>query len=178
MACMIIRGGKIYAQEKFLSQHEICIHEDTIKQVQPIDASKKADVFLKDDEFLIPTFTDLHIHGTHGQDVMDAQQESLQLIANNLLTEGVSGFLATTMTAAIEHIEAVLQICFEFKNTQQQGAQLLGVHLEGPFLSPEFAGAQADDYLSLPNIELLKNGSKNFLTLSSSSPLLLSFQAP
>lgn len=158
---MIIRGGKIYAHHQLLADHEVIIHEGIITAVQP-NSHTPADVQLKEDEFLLPGFLDLHIHGARGQDVMDATPQSLQILSDALLQEGVVGYLATTMTESIPKIEAALQACFEFKKTQTQGAELIGVHLEGPFLSEAFMGAQCGDHLKAPDVALLKKWQQQF----------------
>ena len=158
---MIIRGGRIYYHNQFIADHEIVILDGIITSVQP-SSDTPADFYLKDDELLAPGFIDLHIHGARGHDVMDASLESLQTLSDALLEEGVVGYLATTMTESIPAIEAALKTCFEFKKIQTQGAELIGVHLEGPFLSRAFMGAQCGDHLKTPDIALLKQWQLQF----------------
>jgi len=113
--------------------------------------------------------------------VMDANAEALQAIADTLLEEGVTGFLATTMTEALPDIEAALACCYEFRASQRQGATLLGVHLEGPFLSQDYMGAQSGTHLRPPNPDLLQDWLKRFpnliqlLTLAPELPGALDF---
>ncbi len=102
----------------------------------------------------IPGFIDLHIHGAGGADVMDATEEALNRIAGTLPREGTTSFLATTITEAPERIErAVMNIGrYVEKGKRVVGndegemeggrAEILGIHLEGPFLSRKHAGAQ------------------------------------
>ena len=158
---MLIRGGQIYTDGRFIKNHELLLLDGKIKGIQA-SSNCKADLELPNDQFLAPGFIDLHIHGASGKDVMDAKTDSLQVIANTLTQEGVTGFLATTMSEALENIEAALATCFAFKKFQTEGAELLGVHLEGPFLNPQYMGAQCGDYLQAPNIELLKQWQKDF----------------
>lgn len=105
--------------------------------------------------FLLPGFIDIHIHGANGFDMMDSSQQAVEEIAKFLVTEGVTSFLATTMTQSIEHIEAAL---VNLKNYQDhvQGAQLLGAHVEGPFLSVKRAGAQPVEFMQPPSISHLE----------------------
>jgi N-acetylglucosamine-6-phosphate deacetylase len=158
---MIIRGGRVYYHNQFLADHEVVIKDGLITAVQP-NSLASADFHLKNDELLVPGFMDLHIHGARGQDVMDANATSLQILSDALLEEGVVGYLATTMTESIPKIEAALKTCFEFQRNQTQGAELLGVHLEGPFLSQAFMGAQCGDHLKIPDIALLKKWQQQF----------------
>lgn len=106
---------------------------------------------------LIPGMIDMHIHGSMGADVMDGTFAALQTIADSLLSQGTTGFLATTMSASTDQIEHVLKNVADFTTQQTHGAKVLGVHLEGPFLAPEFIGAQRRDYIIPPDIKLLKH---------------------
>jgi N-acetylglucosamine-6-phosphate deacetylase len=121
----------------------------------PSDKLPSLNTYTFDDSHRIfPGLIDMHIHGTHGADVMDADIESLQLIANKLLTQGTTGFLATTMTADSKTLEQVLEVLAKFQQQQTYGAKLLGIHLEGPFIAKEFMGAQKPDHVIEPNIAL------------------------
>lgn len=109
------------------------------------------------DHHIIPGMIDMHIHGSLGVDVMDATPAALQTIADSLLQQGTVGFLATTMTSTPEHIEKALINAAEFARTQTVGAKVLGVHLEGPFIAPEYTGAQRRELIIDPDVELFKH---------------------
>lgn len=158
----ILRGGQIFYRGQFVRDHEVVIENEIIAEIRPIHSKDTASIDLEAHDYLVPAFTDLHIHGANGRDVMDARTESLQIIADTLLQEGVTGFLATTMTESLEKIEAALSACYEFRKNQKSGAALLGVHLEGPFLSEQYMGAQCGDYLRSPDISLLIKWQKKF----------------
>lgn len=103
---------------------------------------------------LLPGFIDPHIHGAGGADVMDATPEALESMARTLIKEGVTSFLATTMTQTEEAIMKALRNTANYMKTPAQGAEMLGVHLEGPFLSPEKAGAQDPGLMLEPDMAL------------------------
>ncbi|MBU1668385.1 N-acetylglucosamine-6-phosphate deacetylase [bacterium] len=104
--------------------------------------------------YLSAGFIDIHIHGSAGFDVMDATPEALTGIAKSILQTGTTSFLATTMTMSRTDIESALLNVQNFKQTE--GAKILGVHLEGPFINPIKHGAQDPKYIQKPNIELIE----------------------
>ena len=106
--------------------------------------------------YVSPGFIDLHIHGSGGADVMDATPEALELISSTLLQTGTTSFLPTTMTMSKKHIDNALQN-IQLYGQDVTGAQILGVHLEGPFINVSKHGAQDKAYIQAPNIALIKN---------------------
>ncbi|MBQ2248546.1 MAG: N-acetylglucosamine-6-phosphate deacetylase [Clostridia bacterium] len=107
---------------------------------------------LPEDAIVLPGFIDGHIHGAGGADTMDGSVESLACIAKTVAEEGTTSFLATTMTQSPEAIKAALHAVKIYREGKQEGARLLGVHLEGPFISPEHKGAQPLSYVQSPDV--------------------------
>ena len=101
-------------------------------------------------------FIDLHIHGSGGADVMDATPEALEKLSTTLLQTGTTSFLATTMTMSTEDIDNALQN-IQKNATSVTGANIVGVHLEGPFINASKHGAQDKNYVQTPNFELIEN---------------------
>ncbi|WP_424955137.1 N-acetylglucosamine-6-phosphate deacetylase [Jeotgalibacillus salarius] len=120
---------------------------------QPPDFSKPH-IAIPPTYHLLPGFIDPHIHGAGGADIMDATPEALETMAKALVKEGVTSFLATTMTQTEDSMMKALKNTGEYMKQQKSGAEVLGVHLEGPFLSPEKAGAQDPDAMLTPDTEL------------------------
>jgi len=115
-------------------------------------------IVLSDDKIVVPGFIDQHIHGAGGADSIDGTKESLSLIANCLPEEGVTAFLATTDTKSISKIDESLAAIKEYiKNDNKFGSQILGVHLEGPFLNKKYTGAMIPEYIITPSIDLIKH---------------------
>lgn len=112
-----------------------------------------SEIIQGDSLIAMPGFVDLHIHGAMGGDVMDATQEALKAIAEALVTEGTTAFLATTMTQSEHKIEKALQNAANFRSNY---SQMVGIHLEGPFVNRLRAGAQPEQYIQQPNIQLFK----------------------
>jgi N-acetylglucosamine-6-phosphate deacetylase len=156
----IFSGMQIYIDHKWVTNQAVLIEAGRIKAIIPTEMIEhhlpaKHHTYPKD-YYLVPGFIDLHIHGIHGHDVMDAKQDSLQMISRELATQGVTGFLATTMTASDVDIEAVLKL-IPAAMLSTAGAALLGVHLEGPFIAPAKMGAQRGDAVKAPDVALFKH---------------------
>lgn len=127
---------------------------------------------------VLPGFIDLHIHGSAGHDTMDAMPESLPAISRFLAQHGVTGFTPTTMTAphpptlaAVQNVTAALASAV---TAPMPGAAILGLHLEGPYISPRFPGAQAKENIRQANLaefgELLAAGPVKLITLAPEEP--------
>lgn len=103
--------------------------------------------------YLVPGFIDVHIHGAHGHDLMDGDPQALAAIARFLVQHGVTAFLPTTMSAPHPQIEAALEGAARWLQSPVSGARVLGVHLEGPYLSPDYPGAQPPTALRPPDFD-------------------------
>lgn len=106
----------------------------------------------------LPGFIDIHIHGATGADFMDGEIAATKKIAEYLPQEGTTSFLATTITHSSERIKRAIEVNSKFleENEISYGAEMLGFHLEGPFIHPEQAGAQPVQYIQKPSIESLQ----------------------
>ena len=102
---------------------------------------------------IAPGFIDMHMHGVLGYDIMDKQVASLQAMSSALTRYGVTSFVPTTVTATLDAIEAVLQAAWQARQTGTLGAEILGVHVEGPYLSAQERGAHRLDLLRAPQPE-------------------------
>lgn len=107
--------------------------------------------------YLAPGMIDIHIHGGGGFDTMDASAEALEEISKVLAAHGVTSFLPTTMTMARDKIHAALENIRQAKKNGSAGAQVLGSHVEGPFISSDYIGAQNSENLIEPELELLRD---------------------
>lgn len=175
---IVISGPQIYSEKDIIKNAALVVHDKTI---HAIDTEKRfsPDVVLEfpDNYHLIPGFIDVHLHGAKGTDVMDGSFTALETISQALAEEGTTSYLATTMTASSEKIAEVAKIVGEYIHQQQsvRGANVLGIHLEGPFLSPDKVGAQDAKNILLPDIKYMREWqqqSKNTIKLVTLAPEL------
>ncbi len=118
------------------------------------DNSDGIEPLFETDGVVLPGFIDEHIHGAGGADAMDGSVEALQTISEFVAREGTTGFLATTMTQSEENITKALSAVKEIMaKGEYKGAEVLGAHLEGPFISPKHVGAQPLEYVAKPSAE-------------------------
>ena len=106
-------------------------------------------------QYVSAGFIDLHIHGSGGADVMDATPKALETLSLVLPQTGTTSFLATTMTMSTEVIDKALQNVQDYAKTVK-GAEVLGVHLEGPFLNASKHGAQDKAHIQKPDFSLIE----------------------
>ena len=117
---------------------------------------------LHHESYLSPGFIDIHIHGANGADTMDATPEALTTMASALPKEGTTSFLATTITQSPENIEKAIRNAAEYqkKRNTPGKAEVLGIHLEGPFINKKHNGAQPEHYILKPDIDLFQKWQK------------------
>lgn len=164
----ILTGPAILTKQNWLYDHALVIDHDKVAALIPNAQLKNylpATIFtIPTNCYLVPGFIDLHIHGASGFDVMDATSDGLTQIARYLVSEGVTSFLATTMTAPIANINQALSVTANYMKAAAQGvlpgAQLLGLHLEGPFISSAYCGAQNNNWVDLPNLDQMQKWHK------------------
>ncbi|KAB3531583.1 N-acetylglucosamine-6-phosphate deacetylase [Alkaliphilus serpentinus] len=147
--------------------HNDGIHEDRVLLMdQKIKAIVDVPSFLQKEvdeiidvkgHYISPGFIDIHIHGSGGCDTMDGSVDALKTISNRILTYGTTGFLPTTMSMDMQTIYTALDTVKEAMTIDLGGANILGVHLEGPFINKAYKGAQKEDTIIPPDYNLLKD---------------------
>ncbi|UOQ86709.1 N-acetylglucosamine-6-phosphate deacetylase [Gracilibacillus salinarum] len=159
---LLLKNITIYTENKSIDNGYIKISNSKIEEIAELD-------MLKDDEgyrildysattgCAIPGLIDVHIHGANGADVMDATAEALDTMAQALPMEGTTSFLATTMTQSEQNIEKALENTAAYIEQQPSTqAEILGIHLEGPFINKVRKGAQPEDHILEPDVSLFK----------------------
>ncbi|WP_309495340.1 N-acetylglucosamine-6-phosphate deacetylase [Sulfurovum sp.] len=150
-----IINAKIFLNDEIIESKVLLFDHKIVNIVDEIDLAD-IEIINANGAYVSAGFIDLHIHGSGGADVMDATPDALETISSILLQTGTTSFLATTMTMSGEDIDKALQN-IQIHAAKVSGAQVLGIHLEGPFINADKHGAQDKEYVQAPNMALIEN---------------------
>lgn len=147
---MILQSRRVWIAGQFIAA-QLEIDKGKIKGIYPW-GTKETDIDYENRR-IVPGFIDVHTHGAYGFDTNDAKPEGLREWMKRIPEEGVTGILPTTvtqmpdiLTAAVANVAKVVQEGYE-------GAEILGIHFEGPYLDMEYKGAQPPEAIAAPSVE-------------------------
>lgn len=147
---MIIRSRKVWMAGQFFPA-DIEMDGGKIVRIWPY-GEKQADADYGEKR-IVPGFIDLHTHGSYGYDTNDGEPEGLRNWMKRIPEEGVTAILPTTvtqmpdvLTAAVANVARVIEEGYE-------GAEILGIHFEGPYLDMDYKGAQPPEAIAVPSVE-------------------------
>lgn len=171
----LIKNIRIITPYEVLDGYSVVI--DGVKIINiDLEENIKADLISEtidgEGKFLSPGFIDIHNHGNSGYDFMDGTEEAIDKIGQFHLMNGVTSYLGTVLTSSYDDICNAVQNIANYKNKDYL-SQLLGIHLEGPFLSVQKKGAQPEMHIKEPELEFIKkikNISLNKLKMVSIAP--------
>lgn len=149
---MLIKNGSVYIDGSFVKKDlmvddshkiaDIC-EPGTVSDENCIDATGK---------YVIPGLVDVHIHGAVGHDFSDGDSLGLAQIAKYLKSKGITSFCPTSMTLPKEDLLHTFRSILEVPQDSDH-ANIAGIHMEGPYISPSKKGAQKEEYIVAPDIE-------------------------
>ena len=173
---MRITGGRVFDLEQGFVSRDVCTDGALI-------APSSGDDTLLDAKgcYVIPGLVDVHFHGCVGEDFSDATPDGLQKIADYELSQGVTYLCPTGMTLPEEQLTAICENTAAHRAKNSGGAEVVGAHLEGPFLCMAKKGAQNGDYLHNPDAAMLQRlqqaaqGCVKLVTLAPEQPGAVEF---
>ncbi len=144
---MIIKNASVFSEEGYFNKKDIYINGDKIVQ----NDTSNTDVLDAEGLYAIPGLIDLHFHGCVGHDFCDGTHEATQAIADYQASNGITSIAPATMTLNEEELSKIFASAGSYKS--DCGADLVGIHMEGPYLSVAKKGAQNANYIIQPNLE-------------------------
>lgn len=147
---MIIQSKKVWIADQFIAA-QIEMDGGKITGIYPY-GTKEADVDYGDKR-IVPGFIDVHCHGAFTFDTNDAHEEGLRNWTRNIVSEGVTAFLATTITQSEEVLTDAVANVAKVMEEGYEGAEILGIHFEGPYLDMKYKGAQPEQHIVKGTIE-------------------------
>ena len=154
---MIIQSKKVWIADQF-TPAQLELEDGIIKEIYPYNEKEVTKDY--GDLRILPGFIDIHCHGAYGFDTNDADPEGLRKLAKGIVDEGVTSFLATTLTQSEEVLTNAVSNVAKVVEEGYEGAEILGIHFEGPYLNKAHKGAQPEEYCVKPNIEQFKRYQK------------------
>ena len=147
---MLIQSKKVWLADQFIPA-AIEMNDGKITGVFPY-GTKEADVDYGDKR-IVPGFIDIHCHGAFGFDTNDANEEGLRAWTKGIVTEGTTSLLATTITQSEEVLTKAVANVAKVMEDGYEGAEILGIHFEGPYLDMVYKGAQPEQHIVKGTIE-------------------------
>lgn len=171
MSTQYLIHGKVYVDHVF-QEKTVAIENGRVRLLSPDAPVSGGAVFDAAGKHVVPGFVDIHTHGAVGVDVNGASAEDFGKIAAFFAQNGTTSFLASVLTDTEEQTRWCIEQCKAFQRQEGGGAELLGIHLEGPFLASAYKGAMPEHLLRRGDAALLRSyqeqaeGNIRYLTVS------------
>ena len=150
---MLLANAYVLLGNFVFQKCDVLLSEGKIARIMPCGFLKDADTLDCGGSYLLPGLIDVHTHGCDGVDVMDGGYDTINRMSRFMARHGVTSFLPTSMTAAVEDIDFAFRSVKEAYDKGCDGANVVGINMEGPYINPGKAGAQDPKYVKAASIE-------------------------
>ena len=149
---MILKNALLYTPEHTFVPGDLAIRDGRI--TADLTPQPGEEVIDAGGLYALPGLTDIHFHGAMGHDFCDASEEAIQALADFEASKGILAICPATMTFSEEILNGIMDAAAAHKNVR--GADLVGINMEGPFISPNKVGAQNPLYLHGPDVGMFR----------------------
>ena len=149
---MILKNALLYTPEHTFVPGDLAIRDGRI--TADLTPQPGEEVIDAGGLYALPGLTDIHFHGAMGHDFCDASEEAIQALADFEASKGILAICPATMTFSEEILNGIVDAAAAHKNVR--GADLVGINMEGPFISPNKVGAQNPLYLHGPDVGMFR----------------------
>lgn len=155
----VLTNVTVYTGEEKIEDAFIRFSEEILVIGKMSDYKKEAADQEKDasGKIILPGFIDVHSHGGYSYDNMDGDSEEINQMIQEMYKEGITSYFATTMTQSYENIDKAL---IAINKAAKKNPVIQGIHLEGPFVSTVFKGAQPEQYIRVPDAKQMEKWNK------------------
>lgn len=159
MSTKVLKHATIYTGEEKIEDGFVRFDKEVlaIGEMKDFIDAPHEEIIDAHGKIIVPGFIDIHSHGGYGWDAMDGNADEIDAMVKDMQKEGITSYFATTMTQSHENIAKAM---VAIKEAAERNPVIQGIHLEGPFVSKVFKGAQPEEYIEVPDVEVFDEWNK------------------